>query len=49
MFVGVNAEGNEMLTITTLNTDGQLESKKGIVAERVIILKEDENTWWSCE
>lgn len=47
VYVGVNAEGNDMLTVTTINVNGQLEAQKGIVADR---LKEyelgDETTWF---
>ena len=49
VYVGVNAEGNDMLNITTINQSGTLESRQGIVADRVIPIKDDENTWWSFE
>lgn len=48
VYVGVNAQGNDMLNVTTINADGQLDAQKGIVADRVIIRNEglEENTWW---
>jgi len=35
VYVGVTAEGADMLNVTTINTIGQLEDQKGIVADRV--------------
>jgi hypothetical protein len=48
VYVGVNAQGNDMLNVTTINVAGELDAQKGIVADRIIIRNEglEENTWW---
>lgn len=35
VYVGVNAEGANMLTVSSINTNGQLDVQKGIVADRI--------------
>lgn len=35
VYVGVTAQGNDMLSVTTVSADGQLDVQKGIVADRV--------------
>ena len=35
VYVGVNAQGTDMLNITTVSSKGQLDVQKGIVADRV--------------
>ncbi|HVG40021.1 MAG TPA: hypothetical protein VM888_00320 [Chitinophagaceae bacterium] len=50
VYVGVNANGDDMLSITTINTNGELSELKGIVADRVKLPPpppHDENGWWS--
>ena len=51
VYVGVSAEGTDMLNVTTVNTKGQLELQKGIVADRVIVKPggTGEQTWWEFE
>lgn len=49
VYVGVNADGNDMLNVTSINTNGQLAVQNGIVADR--IRTEDDPiivtpTWW---
>ncbi|HUQ96281.1 MAG TPA: hypothetical protein VM010_01360 [Chitinophagaceae bacterium] len=49
VYVGVNAQGADMLNVTAVNTNGQLDMQKGIVADRVIIRAGDnaaEGNWW---
>lgn len=49
VYVGVNAAGNDMLSITSINLDGRLEAVNGIVADRIREIKEPpppEQTWW---
>jgi hypothetical protein len=45
VYIGVNAEGTNMLNVTTVNTNGQLDVKKGIVADRIRI-PAVEPAWW---
>ena len=44
VYVGVTAQGNDMLNVTTINTSGQLDSQKGIVADRIRITGGE--NWW---
>lgn len=48
VYVGVTAEGADMLTVTTINTQGQLDANKGIVADRVKTEPgvTTEGNWW---
>jgi len=54
VYVGVDAQGNDMLQITSINTQGILENTKGIVADRSIRVPTDpetpsvseEGNWW---
>jgi len=46
VYVGVTAQGTDMLNVTTVNTSGQLETNKGIVADRVKSGNATEDTWW---
>ena len=48
VYVGVTAEGADMLTVTTINTHGQLDAQKGIVADRVKTEPgiTTEGNWW---
>lgn len=49
VYVGVDVAGNDMLSITSINTDGRLEALKGIVADRIKVIKEPpppEESWW---
>lgn len=54
VYVGVNAQGNDMLQIVTINADGILEANKGIVADRSIPCPgteippsiSEEGNWW---
>lgn len=47
VYVGVNAAGSAMLTVTSVNIEGQLDVQKGIVADRVIKQGiDEENAWW---
>ena len=46
VYVGVNTTGSDMLTVTSVNTEGQLDVQKGIVADRVVRDDVEENTWW---
>ena len=48
VYVGVTAEGADMLTVTTVNTQGQLDAQKGIVADRVKTEPgiTTEGNWW---
>lgn len=46
VYVGINSEGADMLNITTINTNGELEAKKGIVADRSLPPVDTEITWW---
>jgi len=48
VYVGVTAEGADMLSVTTVNTQGQLEAEKGIVADRIKI-GTGETSWWEVE
>ena len=49
VYVGVNAEGNDMLSISSVNANGQFELKEGIVADRIKEIKDDETAWWDFE
>ena len=49
VYVGVNAEGNNMLSISSVNANGQFEVKEGIVADRIKEIKDDETAWWDFE
>lgn len=48
VYVGINAAGNDMLSIASVNTNGKLEAANGIVADRVKEIKDvpTELTWW---
>ena len=46
VYVGVNAGGTDMLSVTAVNTKGQLDVQKGIVADRAIVREDDEAKWW---
>lgn len=53
VYVGVNAEGNDMLNVTSINPSGQLDRSKGIVADRGIGTGtkeisgiDGEDSWW---
>lgn len=46
VYVGVNAQGNVMLNVTSINVSGQLESNKGIVADRALVGGLEEGGWW---
>jgi len=49
VYVGVNAAGNDMLNITSINLDGRLEAVNGIVADRIKEIKEPpppDQAWW---
>jgi hypothetical protein len=50
VYVGVTAAGNDMLTVTTVNPNGQLDVQKGIVADRIKSggFGEHDN-WWETE
>lgn len=47
VYVGVTAQGNDMLNVATVNTKGQLDVQKGIVADRIRINTGD--NWWESE
>ncbi|MER3463772.1 MAG: hypothetical protein C4329_04480 [Chitinophagaceae bacterium] len=50
VYVGVNAEGNDMLTVSSINISGQLESNKGIVADRILVGGlENWFDWWNVD
>lgn len=55
VYVGVNTSGNDMLTISSINVDGRLDSLNGVVADRVKILKPPpadpviDPSWWDFE
>ena len=50
VYVGVSAEGNDMLSVSSINTKGQLQTESGIVADRLKLPEgEQENAWWSFE
>ena len=54
VYVGVNADGNDMLNVTSINLDGRLEAVKGIVADRIRELKPPkpitpDTSWWDFE
>src|SRR6476660_5025406 len=48
VYVGVTAEGADMLTVATVNPNGQLDVQKGIVADRIKINTGGQN-WWETE
>ena len=52
VYVGVNAQGNDMLNVTLVNAQGQLDVQKGIVADRIKIGTGDTDKggiWWEFE
>jgi hypothetical protein len=50
VYVGVNASGSDMLNVTAVNANGQLDICKGIVADRIRIgTGNDNETWWEAE
>ena len=52
VYVGVTAEGTDMLSVSTINTNGELNQVKGIVADRVRLPGSDdtlEGNWWDFE
>lgn len=49
VYVGVDAQGNDMLSITSINTNGQLSTEAGIVADRVRDIWDTSYEWWSAE
>jgi hypothetical protein len=46
VYVGVNAAGADMLSVTAVNTKGQLDVQKGIVADKSIIRGDEDAKWW---
>ena len=51
VYVGINKDGNDMINITSINAQGQLDSQKGIVADRAVVVKgtgsiQEDNIWW---
>jgi hypothetical protein len=48
VYVGVTAEGTDMLNVTAVNANGQLDVQKGIVADRIRI-GGGERGWWEFE
>lgn len=44
VYVGVTAEGHDMLRVTTVTPSGELDAQKGIVADRIIIGGGEK--WW---
>jgi hypothetical protein len=48
VYVGVSAEGTDMLNVTSVDASGHLDVKKGIVADR-IKLPPSERGWWEFE
>ena len=46
VYIGVNAQGANMLNVTVINTSGHLDTQKGIVADRVSRDETQEPTWW---
>jgi hypothetical protein len=49
VYVGVNAAGSDMLTVTAVNTKGQLDVQKGIVADRPSSAMRKKTKWWSSD
>jgi hypothetical protein len=50
VYVGVTAEGNVMLNVSSINVSGQLENNKGIVADRVLVGGlENGGSWWEID
>lgn len=50
VYVGVNAQGQDMLNITTVNVTGELDMQKGIVADRIRIgIGGTSGNWWEFE
>ena len=49
VYVGVNAAGNDMLSITAINTNGQLETSNGIVADRIKEFEVSDMPWFDFE
>ena len=51
VYVGVNREGADMLTISTVGVDGAFNSEKGIVADRIKTPNDynPEGNWWDCD
>ncbi|MEO6068917.1 MAG: hypothetical protein ABIN57_10120 [Chitinophagaceae bacterium] len=51
VYVGVNAAGTDMLSVSSINTNGELSKKKGIVADRIRLPGWDinEGNWWDFE
>src|SRR5687767_3930087 len=46
VYVGVNGEGCDMLTISSVGINGELSSEKGIVADRVRTPDFPTSGWW---
>lgn len=49
VYVGVNAAGTDMLSITAVNTNGKLEAVNAIVADRIKEIKDvppADVAWW---
>jgi hypothetical protein len=49
VYVGVTAQGNDMLTVSSINVAGELNKEYGIVADRVLIGGLEEAGWWETE
>lgn len=52
VYVGVNREGADMLTISSVGINGELTSNKGIVADRIKIWPKNpvpSEDWWNFE
>lgn len=50
VYVGVNREGADMLTISTVGVDGAFNSEKGVVADRIRIGNGSTGfEWWEFE
>lgn len=52
VYVGVNGEGFDMLTISSVGVDGQLNGEKRIVADRIKIWPNNpipSEEWWNFE
>ena len=51
VYVGVTAQGNDMLNVTTVDAEGKLDTRKGIVADRIRLpaVGTTEHPWWEAE
>jgi hypothetical protein len=47
VYVGIDVNGNSIVEYTTVDHDGKMDTKKGIVADRIRQTGDGDFDWWS--